>query len=171
MSQSWNNVANMHELLTVYAQRKSKRYPAFQDCPLVQCACAMATLSLCSNIEFTSRVLTGVTKTRLCLLLCSRLGGLLRRPLEARHFTPFILECISMTTLAYAHGNTILTNCEPSELVAECIFCALQVMTRTICGRIWEKGPLRAKCDFFAIFRTITIPRPQEPQASHLVCK
>jgi hypothetical protein len=36
----WNNVANMHELLTVHAQTKSKQYSACQDCPLVQCACA-----------------------------------------------------------------------------------------------------------------------------------
>ena len=36
-----------------------------------------------------------------------------------------------MTTLVCAHGTTILTNREPSELVAECMFYALQVRTLT----------------------------------------
>ena len=40
-----------------------------------------------------------------------------------------IQECVSMATLACAHGPTVLTNCEPSELVAECILYALQVQT------------------------------------------
>ena len=34
--------------------------------------------------------------------------------------------------LVCAHGTTILTNHESSELVGECIFYALQVRTRTI---------------------------------------
>ena len=39
-----------------------------------------------------------------------------------------------MATLVCAHGTTItvLTNREPSEPVAECILCALQVRTLTI---------------------------------------
>ena len=62
--QSWDNVANVHELLTVHIQRKSKQYPVFQYCPLVQCVCAMATFSLCSNIEST-RTSTLLTSTAL----------------------------------------------------------------------------------------------------------
>ena len=37
-----------------------------------------------------------------------------------------------MVTLVYAHSTAILTNREPSELVAESIFYALQVRTRII---------------------------------------
>ena len=51
---------------------------------------------------------------------------------NARHFVPFARECVSMATLVCTHGTTILTNCEPSELVEERIFCALQVRTQTI---------------------------------------
>ena len=31
-----------------------------------------------------------------------------------------------------AHGTKVLTNCEPPELVAERIFCAVQVKMQTI---------------------------------------
>ena len=43
---------------------------------------------------------------------------------NTRRFVPFIQvrECISMATLVCAHGTAILTNREPCELVAECIF-------------------------------------------------
>ena len=51
---------------------------------------------------------------------------------NARRFAPFIWEYISIATLVCAHGTAILTNCGPSELVAERIFYALQVRTRTI---------------------------------------
>ena len=47
-------------------------------------------------------------------------------------FAPFIQQCISMATVVCAHGTAILTNREPSELVEERIFYALQVRTRTI---------------------------------------
>ena len=47
-------------------------------------------------------------------------------------FTLFTRECVSMATLICAHGTTILTNYEPSELIAECIFCVLQARTWTI---------------------------------------
>ena len=36
---------------------------------------------------------------------------------NARRFTPFTQECISMATLVCAHGTAILTNRGPSELV------------------------------------------------------
>ena len=49
-----------------------------------------------------------------------------------QRFALFTRECISMATLVCAHGTTILTNCEPSELVEEWIFCALKVRIRTI---------------------------------------
>ena len=56
---------------------------------------------------------------------------------KARRFTPFAQECVSVPpgldqALICAHGTTILTNREPSELVGERIFYALQVRTRTI---------------------------------------
>ena len=55
---------------------------------------------------------------------------------NAQRFAPFARECVSMPLgpgiLFCAHGTTILTNCEPSELVRECIFYTLQVRTRTI---------------------------------------
>ena len=50
---------------------------------------------------------------------------------NAQRFVPFARECVSMTLIC-AHGTTMLTNCEPSELVGERIFYALQVRTRTI---------------------------------------
>ena len=54
-----------------------------------------------------------------------RLSGLLSRPLK--------MYDTSMATLICAqYGTTILTNYEPSELVAERIFCAFQVRTLTI---------------------------------------
>ena len=60
----------------------------------------------------------------------SRLGGLLSRPLEIRGASR--RGCISMATLVCAHRTSILTNCGLSELVAERIFYALQIRTRTI---------------------------------------
>ena len=47
-------------------------------------------------------------------------------------FAPFVRECVSMATLVCAHSTAILTNREPSELVAERIFYVLQVRTWTI---------------------------------------
>ena len=47
------------------------------------------------------------------------------------HWCPSILVC--------AHGTTILTNHEPSDLVGECIFYALQVRTQTIVLYLSEK--------------------------------
>ena len=52
-----------------------------------------------------------------------------------RRFVLFAWECVSMATLVCAHGTAILTNREPYELIAEHIFCALQVRTQTI---IWQ---------------------------------
>ena len=49
---------------------------------------------------------------------------------KARHFAPLTQarECVSMAlgpgNLVCAHGTTILTNREPSELVEECVFYA-----------------------------------------------
>ena len=93
----------------------------------------MATFSLCSNVESTTRLWQRTD-------LVSRFArGSVARGLHAeqasrnaRRFAPFVRECISMATLVCAHGTTILTNREPSELVGERIFYALQVRTRTI---------------------------------------
>ena len=41
-------------------------------------------------------------------------------------FVPLIQECVSMATLVCAHGPTVLTDPEPSEVVAECIFYAMR---------------------------------------------
>ena len=84
---------------------------------------AMATFSLCWIYH------QAMTKNRSRLLLCSRLGSTLE---NARHLVPFVQECISIATLVCAHGTANLTNRGPSELVEECIFCALQVRTQTI---------------------------------------
>ena len=73
-----------------------------------------------------------MTKNRPHLLLCSRLRATEQASQITRRFTLFIQECISMATLICAHSTTILTNHEPSELVAERIVCALQVRTWTI---------------------------------------
>ena len=53
--------------------------------------------------------------------------------LNMQHFALFIRECISMATLVCAHDTEIVTNREPSELVAERIrfFYALQKRTLT----------------------------------------
>ena len=91
-----------------------------------------------------------------CVMWCSRSARTLNLPsgydkeqtsplasLEARwpaeqasrneqRFALFTRECISMATLVCAHGTTILTNRETSELVEKYIFYALQVRTRTI---------------------------------------
>ena len=86
MSQSWDNVASMHDhvFITVHAHKHSL---------LVPCACtdgsgcrghtpptkcAMATFSLCSRRAASNVVtglLTGMTKNRPCLSLRSRLCG------------------------------------------------------------------------------------------------
>ena len=90
-----------------------------------------------------------MTKNRLHLLLCSRLSGLLSRPVETRgalRRSLKNLECVSMPLYRPWHpclctcaqtrmpGTTIniLTDCKPSELVGECIFYAHQVRTQTI---------------------------------------
>ena len=72
-----------------------------------------------------------MTKNRPRLSLPSRLECW-QASQNVRHFAPFARECVSMATLVCAHGTTILTNREPSELVEECILYALQVRTRTI---------------------------------------
>ena len=78
-----------------------------------------------------------MTKNRPCLSLRLRLSGQLSRSLEMRGALRGLLENASLWPLGHdtrvcAHGTTILTNREPSELVGECIFYALQVRTRTI---------------------------------------
>ena len=83
----------------------------------------MATFSL---------VKSTTTKNRPRLSLRSRLSGLLSRSLETRGAWRCSLENASLwplghDTLVCAHGTTILINCEPSELVGERIFYALQV--------------------------------------------
>ena len=90
----------MHELLTVHGQRKSKQYHLSTDIKIV-----------CPFGHFTQ----GLKYRELyeCFMLFIHL---------------FKLECISMATLVCAHGPTILTNHEPSKLVAECIFCVSQIM-------------------------------------------
>ena len=43
-----------------------------------------------------------------------------------------------MVTLVCAYGTTVLTNCEPSKLVLECIFCALQERTQMVDVHTWD---------------------------------
>ena len=78
MSQSWDNMASMHDhvfIITVYAHKHNQSVPC-------ACAdgsgcrghtpptkCAMATFSLCSNVV--TGLLTGMTKNRLCMPLAS----------------------------------------------------------------------------------------------------
>ena len=50
--------------------------------PLLKKRAIWAMFSLCSNVESTTWLLTGTTKSKPRLSLCSRLGGLLSRPLE-----------------------------------------------------------------------------------------
>ena len=66
------------------------------------------------------------------LSLRSRLSGLLSRPLEICGASCYSFENASMATLACACVQTALQNCGPFELVAERIFYALQVRTRTL---------------------------------------
>ena len=90
----------------------------------------MATFSLRLNM-ITTKLPTGITKnspTHFTRGLMACLAGL---P-NTWHFAPLVQECISMATLVCAHGPTFLTNREPSELVAEHIVYALQVVTQTI---------------------------------------
>ena len=83
---------------------------------LLKLTTAMATFSLCSNVEST----TGCHK------------GPTNRPWwpakqasqNAWGFVPLIQECISMATLVCAHGTAILTNSKPSEFMAEHNFYA-----------------------------------------------
>ena len=70
--------------------------------------------SLCSNIKSTTSDYDKEQMLPLTLL----------KPAEQAHcntwhFAPFIQECISMAAFICAHGTTIPTNCEPSELVAK----------------------------------------------------
>lgn len=80
---------------------------------------AMAIFSLCLNVESTTRLLIGMAKNRPCLSLCSSLGGLLSRPHNVWHENASLWP----GPLCTQHYNS--DNCEPSDLVAECIFCAL----------------------------------------------
>ena len=90
---------------------------------------AMAMFSLCSNVESTTRLCQRTDLVSHFANLFKALWPAEQAPRNARHFAPFVRECISscMATLACAHGTAILTNCGPSKLVAERIFYALQV--------------------------------------------
>ena len=66
-------------------------------------------------------------------LLCERLGGLAR----VRHFRMRLHDHVC------AHGPTVLTNSELSEVVAERILCVLQVRTQTI---VTIKNIVQAHC-------------------------
>ena len=59
----------------------------------------------------------------------------LRRSLELENASLWLL---GLGNLVCAHGTTILTNRDSSELVGERIFYALQVRTRTICDHLRE---------------------------------
>ena len=74
-----------------------------------------------------------MTKNRCRLSLHSRVGGTWPA-VQASRNALFVRECIhiSMATLVCAHGTAILTNHEPSELVEEHIFFALQIRTQNI---------------------------------------
>ena len=80
-----------------------------------------------------------MTKNRPHLLLRSRLGGLLSRPVETCSALRRLLELENASlwplgpgNLVCAHSTAILTNCGPSELVEERIFYAVQVRAPTI---------------------------------------
>ena len=157
MSQSCdNNMANMHELFTVSSHTQSKQYH------LPSCTSTVSTVRMQQHELWTYYLVDHTPRCRsitaaqthhcngdiLALLerriyhqngprlsLRSRLGGTWhaeQASWNTRRFAPFVQECISMATLVYAHGTAILTNREPSKLVAERIFYALQVRTRTI---------------------------------------
>ena len=100
--------------------------------------------SSCSNSPCNGDILTllkrridhqTMTKNRPRLSLRLRLGGLPSRPVEMSSTLCHSLKLkydnaslwpIGPGNLVCAHGTTILTNCEPSKLVGECIFYALQ---------------------------------------------
>ena len=71
--------------------------------------CAMVMFSLRSNIKSTGLSTGTTTKKK-----------------KKQSTLSLVQECIAMATLVYAYGPTILTNPEPCELVAECIFYVLQ---------------------------------------------
>ena len=66
------------------------------------------------------------------LLLRSRLGGLLSRPLECKTLHASHSRMHLCDHHVFAHGSTVLINPEHSKLFAECIFYALQDRTQTI---------------------------------------
>ena len=91
---------------------------------LLKLTTSMATL--CSNVESTDKEQTS------SLALLEAWWPAEQASRNMQHFVPFVRGCISMATLVCAHGTSILTNRGASELVAEHIFYALQVRTRTI---------------------------------------
>ena len=89
--------------------------------------CAIATFLLCSNVESTTKLSTGMTKNTPCLWLCSRLIGLLSRPLKlcsdsCRSFKTTSQWLPLFDTCTYAWHYVY----EPFEIVAECNYCAIK---------------------------------------------
>lgn len=96
----------------------------------------MAMFSLCSNIE-SARLLTGMVENR---PTCLSLHGPLSRPLKRTALALFVQECVSMATFACALGPTDLTTPEPSEVVLEVYFYALQAMAWESVDSISKEG-------------------------------
>ena len=71
-----------------------------------------------------------MTKNRPHLLLHSRLGGLPKHTALCAAHLGSRMRLYGPGNLVNAHGTIILTNREPSKLVGECIYYALQVRTR-----------------------------------------
>ena len=140
----------MHELLIAHAQRKSKQHQlpsclsrlpvswkqhklwtrsyyciGQQLLKFTTKKCAMATFSLCSNVESTTKLLTGMIKNRPRLWLWLRFIGLLSRPLKLCSASHHSFEHISLWLSSFDVYTWHYIS-EPSELVAECIYCTLK---------------------------------------------
>ena len=88
----------------------------------------MVMFSLCSNVETTKLNYRQVQlrKVQLASRFARGLVAYSAGLLNARCFVPLVQECVSMVTLVCALSPTVLTNHEPSELVAEHISYAWQ---------------------------------------------
>ena len=159
ISQSWNNVANMHELLTVLKLTSSENLNSTYHLPSCTHVCqiivsivhmlaaAAQNLTLLvflrvrrshPSIQQLLELATAMATFSLCQIYhqamtknrpCLSLCSRLGSLLSWPPFAPFIQERISMATLVCAYSTANLTNRGPSELVEECIFYSLQVRT------------------------------------------
>ena len=124
MSQSWDNVANSYALafnskLTcseiiwcTYTDESSKNLVSTiaQVTPLdagqqqlVELTTAMVMFLLCSNVESTTRLSTGMIKNRPRLSFLLRLGGLLSKPLKTHDASHHSYKNAFLCPPLYAH--------------------------------------------------------------------